>query len=171
MTREQEIAWAAGLFEGEGCISFAPRNGRIRAVFQMAMTDQDVVERFAQIVGVGKVRGPIPKGEGNQPQWCYRAGMRAEIFYLAELLGPFLGVRRSAKLRECLAAFEEQGPPRWGGHNRDKTHCPKGHPYAGNNLLQRVCDEGRRRCRECERRRSHRQRVAEKWQSDEAVEA
>jgi hypothetical protein len=29
---------------------------------------------------------------------------------------------------------------------RAKTHCPQGHPYAGDNLL---IDQGRRRCRIC----------------------
>lgn len=32
---------------------------------------------------------------------------------------------------------------------REKTHCPKGHPYTGNNL--RINYAGRRVCRECER--------------------
>jgi hypothetical protein len=33
-------------------------------------------------------------------------------------------------------------------YNRDKTHCPKGHLYSGENLLIRT-DTGSRRCREC----------------------
>jgi hypothetical protein len=31
--------------------------------------------------------------------------------------------------------------------NRAKTHCPKGHPLSGDNLI--VWNDGRRRCREC----------------------
>jgi CxxC motif-containing protein len=34
-------------------------------------------------------------------------------------------------------------------HNRRKTHCPMGHPYAGTNLY--VDPKGNRRCRECKR--------------------
>jgi len=37
--------------------------------------------------------------------------------------------------------------------NKDKTHCPRGHPYEGDNLLIR---NGQRRCRECEREANHR---------------
>lgn len=42
--------------------------------------------------------------------------------------------------------------------NKVKTHCPKGHPYSGDNLAIRI--SGRRRCRACEanyhkRRRSN----------------
>lgn len=47
--------------------------------------------------------------------------------------------------------------------NARKTHCPRGHPLAGRNL---VIDQGRRRCREClnkakrEHMRRKRQRLA-----------
>lgn len=34
---------------------------------------------------------------------------------------------------------------------RERTHCPKGHPYAGDNLFIRACGR-RRECRECQRR-------------------
>jgi hypothetical protein len=33
---------------------------------------------------------------------------------------------------------------------RSKTHCPYGHPYSGDNL--RICKDGKRACRTCERR-------------------
>lgn len=36
-----------------------------------------------------------------------------------------------------------------GRHNLDKTHCPQGHPYAGENL--RVGKDGRRFCKACSR--------------------
>lgn len=43
----------------------------------------------------------------------------------------------------------------WGGNGaqklRDKTHCPKGHPYSGTNLIQYGKN---RRCRECANRSS-----------------
>ena len=34
-----------------------------------------------------------------------------------------------------------------GSNNRVKTHCPKGHPYTGDNLY--VDPKGNRRCRAC----------------------
>lgn len=49
--------------------------------------------------------------------------------------------RRRARTWEGGAAFQ-----------RDKTHCPYGHPYSGDNL--RIAKNGRRCCRECERRYS-----------------
>lgn len=46
-----------------------------------------------------------------------------------------------------------------------RTHCPQGHPYAGDNL--RVSSDGRRVCRACHRRRMAerraRRRLASSW--------
>jgi hypothetical protein len=36
-------------------------------------------------------------------------------------------------------------------HARNRTECPKGHPYEGDNLI--VGSDGKRRCRECDRDR------------------
>ena len=38
------------------------------------------------------------------------------------------------------------------------THCPKGHPYSGDNLYIRNC--GRRMCRACNNERRNRNRSA-----------
>lgn len=38
--------------------------------------------------------------------------------------------------------------------NREKTHCPQGHPYSGDNLYRR--NDGGRECRACHRERQRR---------------
>ncbi len=50
----QEIAWAAGLFEGEGCIT---KNGNSPAL-RLNSTDEETVIRFQRIIGAGAVYGP-----------------------------------------------------------------------------------------------------------------
>jgi len=54
MATPEEIAWAAGLFEGEGCITMTSGH----AVLRLSNTDEWVVRRFAEIVGRGVVYGP-----------------------------------------------------------------------------------------------------------------
>lgn len=44
-----------------------------------------------------------------------------------------------------------------GHHNATRTHCPQGHPYAGENLIIRPTGRGCRECRR-ERGRSYRRR-------------
>lgn len=52
---------------------------------------------------------------------------------------------RHAKGRTVMPT---NGPDYW----RAKTHCPKGHPYAGDNVRYRA--DGRRRCATCYRQRA-----------------
>lgn len=44
----------------------------------------------------------------------------------------------------------------WGHSNRTKTHCPKEHPYSGDNLY--IDPRGRRVCRTCKREWARRKR-------------
>lgn len=107
---EAEIAWAAGLFEGEGCLHLAnstrnranaPRSPRA----QLTMTDKDVVERFFAIVGVGKI---VPASKTKltkphyKPQWMWRAQSRSDFETAFFLLRPWLCNRRRRKGDEIL---------------------------------------------------------------------
>ena len=102
-------AWAAGLFEGEGCIYMNHK----RMCAQIRSTDKDVLDRFCDIVGVGKVYGPYttkqsingevitnPKWKDNYVWQCYSDPARQVI----ERLYPLLGHRRQQKAREVLDA-------------------------------------------------------------------
>ena len=92
-----EMAWAAGLFEGEGSIHWTgKREGHgntYRLVLQMAMTDKEPLDRFASIIGIGNVAGPYIRDERHSPSWAWTiSGRRAEA--VAERLIPLLGARR-----------------------------------------------------------------------------
>jgi hypothetical protein len=56
--RGEEIAWAAGLFEGEGCITEVDK----RFVAALKNTDEWVVRRFHDIVERGRAYGPYASG-------------------------------------------------------------------------------------------------------------
>ena len=46
--------------------------------------------------------------------------------------------------------------------NARKTHCPKGHPYSGENLRVRKTKRGRRACRTCENTNRNANRAAKR---------
>lgn len=54
---ELDLVWAAGLFDGEGCITLHWRTSNACWVVQtsLAMTHEESVRRFASIIGVGNV--------------------------------------------------------------------------------------------------------------------
>ena len=51
---------------------------------------------------------------------------------------------------EVVTAAENVKRGSVGDNNRDKTHCPQGHPYTGDNLY--LNPQGKRECRECGRK-------------------
>lgn len=116
MPSETDIAWAAGLLEGEG--SFIVRavkaDGRRRRMsVSIEMSDEDVIERIAAVFGssTSNVTTVQPRKDGWSRTWSKRwNGAEAEKVMRAVL--PYMGERRAAKIRECLAATNLSHHPR-----------------------------------------------------------
>ena len=99
MATSEEIAWAAGLFEGEGTFSFSQQRARA----SMASTDIDVLERFRGIVGVGGIGAVSPRKPHHKPAWQWWAnGADAEAVFNA--FAPWLGERRRKRGGEVISA-------------------------------------------------------------------
>ena len=101
LTNEIDIAWAAGLFEGEGSLSLTPVKNRpnsIKVSASLSMTDKDVVEKFQSVVNFGKVKGPYqPQVKTYKVRWVWEVQNQPEVLKLIELFLPFFGERRLAK--------------------------------------------------------------------------
>jgi hypothetical protein len=145
-TEREQLAWAAGLFEGEGCFGTYRRKAQRIVLASLAMTDGDVVRRFVAIVGVGEVHGPRQRREGEQPLYEWAVKAAPDVLKVIELLSPWLGVRRAAKALEVAAVAATIGP-----HNGLRTHCRRGHLYEGENLVMETRKDGgpARRCKAC----------------------
>jgi len=96
---ESEIAWAAGLFEGEGSVILT-KWGRIK--LQMKLTDQDVLEHFRHIMG-GVINGPYQYNVPGKPPrkrfWLWSVtGPKANDACI--LLEPWLGKRRRERMEQ-----------------------------------------------------------------------
>jgi hypothetical protein len=101
-----DIAWAAGLFEGEGCWSGSPMYRRY-GLANLTMTDEDIVRKFARIVGVGRVyeRQSIQRkqdGEMRKRAWTWRTNTVSEFLEVAYLLGSHMGSRRSLRMTQLV---------------------------------------------------------------------
>lgn len=104
---EIQIAWAAGIIEGEGCISLLRSEGARRnyVSLQVNMTDEDVVEKLYNIFKVGTFapwHPPSHKNTGRKPQFRWRVSGRPAEEVLWRI-APHLGKRRLAKFAEVLA--------------------------------------------------------------------
>lgn len=104
MQRQQGLdadwAWAAGLFEGEGCITRTTQPS-YRPRLTLGMTDQDVVRRFHGIVGCGGVYRQRQRAD-HKPMWKWECTGRREIALIAAMFWPWLGGRRKSRFREVL---------------------------------------------------------------------
>ena len=104
---QKSIEWAAGLFEGEGCISHFNKNVKRNDPWHLKvkMTDEDVLQDFFKIVGCGKLYGPYHPPSmkpHHKTYWTYMLYKTSDVLRVLRLLLPYLGKRRAAKAREVI---------------------------------------------------------------------
>lgn len=95
---ELEIAWLAGLLEGEGC--FSNRSLRYCSLsIQLIMTDADVVVRAAKAMGAYKVVKVKENPNRAGSKQLYRAVVYGDsAIQVMERILPYMGERRSKKI-------------------------------------------------------------------------
>ena len=142
MDRAQEIAWAAGVFEGEGWLGI---RGKTSAEVVVGMTDRDVVDRFCAVIGRGAV-SVEPRQDGHKTLYRWSISNAAHVAEFIALVRPWLGERRGAKADEVLAVIAECRGPKG-----QRTHCPQGHPYDEANTYRMAGRTGRQ-CITCRKR-------------------
>ena len=102
MTLEGWIGWAAGIYEGEGCLSLGDHHYPFIAINN---TDRDVLERFQSVVGAGNINGPYERHSKNhfanaKPVHQYRCYKHTEVERIMRMFQPYLCERRLAKALE-----------------------------------------------------------------------
>lgn len=138
LSQTELLAWAGGLYDGEGCASVSPHRtheGHFSpevAVTQSGTTRPQVLERFRDIVGCGRIYGPYTQEGATLPVFRWKAAALVDVEHSLYVLAPWIGSVKREQARCVSRALIEQGRlprgnPAWG--NR-KTHCVKGHEYA-----------------------------------------
>jgi hypothetical protein len=93
-----ELAWAAGLFDGEGSIS-SRSNARGREWLELELPQSSVrdvpetLSRFHAVVGVGAITGPrVPRNAWSRlPQYRWRIAAQSGVAHVLVELWPHLG--------------------------------------------------------------------------------
>src|SRR5687767_4712413 len=124
-TWREQLAWAAGFFDGEGCVTSSEARSR-RPMMFITQHDPRVLRRFRQVVGFGKVYGPYRSGSrrahrGSKSvferllrkpavyvptfRWVWKTnGGYQDVEAIARMLSPWLGVRKKQDARRVLRA-------------------------------------------------------------------
>jgi hypothetical protein len=142
---DTQIAWFAGLFEGEGSLHIE-KNGNTK--LSLSSTDPDIIEKckelFPKCQNV-KPQQPKPVRDSyNIPKikYTWRVSHPDEVRRIINLILPWLGQRRTAKALQLLAHLDARPLEHY---QRRKTHCPKGHEYSPENTIYK----GERKYRVC----------------------
>jgi len=102
-----QAAWCAGIFEGEGSFSYHSGKFGRRVMARMTMSDKDVVNRFAELVGVGKVYGPFRWKIGTKDMWTWQVTSFENVQHVIAILWRWLGIRRRARASEVLTLAKD----------------------------------------------------------------
>lgn len=113
----EELAWAAGFFDGEGSFSWTNT-----AAFGCAVINQarkEPLERFQRAVGgLGKIYGPYkPRHKdrwSRKPQWAFRAHRREHVQAIALMLWFKLEIVKREQAISVLRHYSNK--------------CRRGHP-------------------------------------------
>lgn len=96
-TNELELAWSAGLFDGEGCCAKHTQSGGLIVCINQA--HPEVLERFRDAVGIGNVNGPYLYAYRKKAMYDWRVfGTKSTI--VLRKLWPYLS---SQKKEQAIA--------------------------------------------------------------------
>ena len=160
MFHTQELAWAAGLFEGEGSIF---NGGGTSTSVALAMTDLDVVEKFQKAVQL-----PVPiykrtRRDAYKDVFEWRTARFEYAQALIAMLWPWLGTRRKQQAKICLALSSGGRKSPGTGPDLKKVVCPSGHLYNEKNTY--IDKNNVKVCRVCRNKSSTRWYFANKDRS------
>lgn len=103
-----QLAWAAGLFEGEGSMGLKgfgpPRKDGTKKLYPrmtLVSTDKDVVERFRDYMQCGTAYYRKPQKGGHKPSWVWEVNSKSARESINKIY-PYLCGRRQAKAREVF---------------------------------------------------------------------
>jgi hypothetical protein len=110
LTFTDPFAWAIGIFEGEGCLTYDSKNDRWD--MKVEMTDMDVLWSFYEAIGcVGNLNGlskSPSRPEHYKPVGKWKTSARETIRELLICFYPYMHERRRAKCDEFFAWYHSK---------------------------------------------------------------
>jgi LAGLIDADG endonuclease len=121
--KKTEIAWAAGFFDGEGCITITKtRSGKFKYNHHclrasIAQVYKGSLDRFQSVIKRGRVRGPYKYGANKQYHWQWNAsGM--DVLYVLDILWPYLDIPKTVQALHKITEHIEHCKVHYIGRNQ-----------------------------------------------------
>ncbi len=105
------LAWAAGLYDGEGSLSWCKSGtGKPRQYYrlnmQLVQTNVSVLERLQETLNAGVIYGPYRQGRVNHKDyWQWHVDAFENIQYVICRLWPWLSQPKRDQARKSLLAY------------------------------------------------------------------
>lgn len=142
---ELELAWAAGLFDGEGHISSTRSTARpkhVKLYMHVSMCDEASVNRFCEAVGVGHVTELKRKTVMNKTVWRWQLQSTDKVKKALDAIWPYLGEIKKADATRALERRAEYDAT----DKFARTKCKNGHGFPEN---RREWPNGKGYCIRC----------------------
>lgn len=110
---ETDIAWIAGLLEGEGYFGIDNRpKGKYKVsktppapFIKISMVDEDVIQKLSNLLGKSYF-SPSRKTVTNKQVYTLHLGEKEKLLFLLQKILPYMGVRRTERIRECISHLQ-----------------------------------------------------------------
>ena len=100
----ENIAWVAGLIEGEG--NFNLRESKLSMRIRVRMTDLDVLQKAYNLFKIGKIYGPYyRKNPKHKTAWEWSINRHNQVVELCRVIAPYLLSRRLQQMNNMLKGY------------------------------------------------------------------
>lgn len=101
---QRDIYWIAGILEGEGSFHNAISRGIPYPTVSVEMKDKDIIERLANVTGIGVVRESTrpSRPEHWSKMFTWRVSKGQDVARLLLAVYPEMGERRQAQIAELV---------------------------------------------------------------------
>ena len=101
-----ELAWAAGFFDGEGCLCVDSSSGS-QLAFKVYQADIRPLERFQTALGFGKIMGPYKHSNplSKKPGYSYVINKWELVQQAICCLWNYLSLPKQEQIRACFISI------------------------------------------------------------------
>jgi hypothetical protein len=103
--KKTDLAWAAGFYDGEGCMSCAKCRDSHQVYIAIAQKDIRPLLKFQAIFGVGKIRPRFGNSSFKEKAWIniWRTDNFTEVKRIYNLMKPYLSQMKIDQAEDVIA--------------------------------------------------------------------
>jgi hypothetical protein len=105
----EELAWAAGFFDGEGHFgTIKTGKNNLHLHIQVVQTVDGPLQRLQNVLGVGKIYGPYKQCKGGRrPYKQFHVDRFENVQHALCLMWPWLSAPKRAQAKAAILAYHE----------------------------------------------------------------